>query len=83
MSDSKPIYEGMFLFNPSEIGSSIATATELVQQVLDHPQIFVFGELLEVGPWQDCRWQETHLQESPRLESTRAFWVGYCWPALS
>ena len=42
MSDttSKRLYEGLFLFNPSQINSSVAQATELTQEILEageHP----------------------------------------------
>ncbi len=49
MSESQPLYEGMFLFNPSEIGSSLATATELVQQVLDRAN----AEVVAIYKWDD------------------------------
>ncbi|MDX1564500.1 MAG: 30S ribosomal protein S6 [Phycisphaeraceae bacterium] len=49
MSDSLPLYEGMFLFNPAAIGSSIATATEQIQEVLGRAD----AEVLAIYKWDE------------------------------
>lgn len=47
--ESVRLYEGLFLINPTPIGSSLAAATQLVRDLLDRAQ----AEIVSISKWED------------------------------
>jgi small subunit ribosomal protein S6 len=68
MSDKRSLYEGMFLFNPADIGSSVATATELVEQVL---------ERAEAETEAIFKWDERKLAYDIKLQKRGLYMLAY------